>query len=156
MSSSGLSIDNGKGYSSFKAHEYVAHSTKVNCVAIGPHSGAVLATGGDDKRVNVWKLGRASHIWSLTGNSTAIESVCFDPCEELLFSGSSGGAVKLYDLSAGKMTRHFRGHMSNVTTLHCAAFDRSFLATGAMDCIVKLWNTETKECVAAFKGHGAE
>jgi WD40 repeat protein len=46
--------------------------------------------------------------------------------------------------------------MSNVTTLHCAAFDRSFLATGAMDCIVKLWNTETKECVAAFKGHGAE
>jgi katanin p80 WD40 repeat-containing subunit B1 len=107
MSSGSLSIDNGKGYSGFKAHEYVAHSTKVNCVAIGPHSGAVLATGGDDKRVNVWKIGRASHIWSLTGNSTAIESVCFDPCEELLFSGSSGGAVKLYDLTAGKVQLHF-------------------------------------------------
>ncbi|CAN0514695.1 unnamed protein product, partial [Ectocarpus sp. 8 AP-2014] len=33
----------------FKAHEFVAHAGKTNCVAVGPRSGQVLATGGDDK-----------------------------------------------------------------------------------------------------------
>jgi WD40 repeat protein len=50
------------------------------------------------------QVGRASHIWSLTGNSTPIECVCFDHQEESLFSGSSGGAVKQYDLTAGRVS----------------------------------------------------
>lgn len=29
-----------------KVSEFVAHATNVNCVAIGPKTGAVLATGG--------------------------------------------------------------------------------------------------------------
>jgi WD40 repeat protein len=86
-----------------QAHEYVAHSSEVTCLDIGPHSGAVVATGGADKRVNVWKVGRASSIWSLAGNSSAIEAVCFGPIEEHLASGSSGGAVKLYDLHVGRV-----------------------------------------------------
>lgn len=53
-------------------------------------------------------------------------------------SGSAGGAVKRYDLTAGKMTRHFRGHMSNVTVIDCGSFDRRFVTTGSMDCQVSL------------------
>lgn len=88
------------------------------------------------QRVNVWRIGRASSIWSLTGNSSAIESLRFDPTEEFLVSGSAGGAVKRFDLTAGKMTRHFRGHMSNVTVIDCGSFDRRFVTTGSMDCQV--------------------
>lgn len=36
-------------FTGFKAHEFVAHTNKANCVAVGPRSGQVLATGGDDK-----------------------------------------------------------------------------------------------------------
>lgn len=36
-------------FTGFKAHEFVAHAGKTNCVAVGPRSGQVLATGGDDK-----------------------------------------------------------------------------------------------------------
>lgn len=36
-------------FTGFKAHEFVAHNGKTNCVAVGPRSGQVLATGGDDK-----------------------------------------------------------------------------------------------------------
>lgn len=36
-------------FTGFKAHEFSAHSGKTNCVAVGPRSGQVLATGGDDK-----------------------------------------------------------------------------------------------------------
>ena len=45
--------------------------------------------------------------------------------------------MKLFDLSAGKMTRHFRGHMSNVTVIDCGSFDRRFVTTGSMDCQVR-------------------
>jgi WD40 repeat protein len=59
--SSGYGHDGGGGgqhqhAAGFKAHEFVAHGTRVTCVVIGPRSGAVLATGGEDKRVNVWKV----------------------------------------------------------------------------------------------------
>ena len=40
-----------------KVHEFVAHATNVNCATLGPLTGQVLATGGDDKKVNVWRVG---------------------------------------------------------------------------------------------------
>jgi katanin p80 WD40 repeat-containing subunit B1 len=47
-----------------------------------------MATGGDDKKVNVWRVGGLSPIYSLTGNSTAVEQLRFDPHETYLVSGS--------------------------------------------------------------------
>ena len=37
--------------SCLKVQEFVAHSTQVNCVAFGPKSNQVLATGGEDFKV---------------------------------------------------------------------------------------------------------
>ena len=41
-----------------KICEFVAHSAPVNCVHLGRRSGSVLATGGDDKKVNIWSVGK--------------------------------------------------------------------------------------------------
>ncbi len=38
----------------------------------------VLATGGDDRRVNVWALGKPNALMSLTGHTSAVECVTFD------------------------------------------------------------------------------
>lgn len=40
--------------------EFVAHKANVNCLAMGHKSKQVLATGGDDKKVNLWAIGRQS------------------------------------------------------------------------------------------------
>lgn len=42
------------------AEEFVAHKSNVNCLAMGHKSNQVLATGGDDKKVNLWAIGRQS------------------------------------------------------------------------------------------------
>ena len=42
--------------------EFIAHSGNVNCLALGHKSGAVLVTGGDDKKVNLWAVGKSSCI----------------------------------------------------------------------------------------------
>ncbi|KAF2347815.1 WD40 repeat, partial [Trinorchestia longiramus] len=42
--------------------EFVAHAGAVNCLALGHKSGRVLATGGDDKKVNLWAVGKPNCI----------------------------------------------------------------------------------------------
>lgn len=41
-----------------KTEEFTAHASNVNCVALGRKSGHVLVTGGDDKKVNLWAIGK--------------------------------------------------------------------------------------------------
>ena len=40
------------------AEDVVAHASTVNCVRIGRRSSGVMVTGGDDKRVNMWAIGK--------------------------------------------------------------------------------------------------
>ena len=46
----------------FFSEEFVAHGASVNCVSLGHKSGRVLVTGGDDKKVNLWAVGKPNCI----------------------------------------------------------------------------------------------
>lgn len=46
----------------FLAEEFVAHTPNVNCLALGHKSGRVLVTGGEDKKVNLWAVGKQNCI----------------------------------------------------------------------------------------------
>ena len=50
------------------AEEFVAHGADVNCLALGHKSGRVMVTGGDDKKVNMWAVGKPNCI--LVGGAT--------------------------------------------------------------------------------------
>lgn len=84
----------------------------------------MLATGGDDQKVNLWKLGssacllvrrtararpcpagRDSRSQSLSGHRSGVTSVCFDAGEETIVAGSAGGSIKVFDLSAAQGAR---------------------------------------------------
>lgn len=51
-------------HNNYKVQEFVAHSTRVNCLSFGPKSNQVLATGGEDTKVNIWRIG-LSYIFIL-------------------------------------------------------------------------------------------
>ena len=42
--------------------DFVAHGSNVNCLALSPTNGHMLATGGDDRRVNLWLVGKPNNI----------------------------------------------------------------------------------------------
>lgn len=42
--------------------EFSAHGANVNCLSLGSKSGRVLVTGGDDRKVNLWAVGKPSCI----------------------------------------------------------------------------------------------
>lgn len=84
------------------ADEFAAHEGGVNCLKIGRKSSGVLVTGGDDRKVNVWAIGKPSAILSLSGHQSGVECVSFDASEEVVAAGGQNGTVKLWDLNAAK------------------------------------------------------
>src|SRR5688572_19041326 len=81
----------------YKLHEFPAHSAHVNAARLGHKSGRVLVTGGGDKKVNLWAVGKPNCIMSLSGHSTPITCVQFSINEEHVCAGSQAGALKIWD-----------------------------------------------------------
>ncbi|XP_069695123.1 katanin p80 WD40 repeat-containing subunit B1 isoform X2 [Periplaneta americana] len=136
---------------SWRLH-FVAHGSNVNCLALGHKSGRVLVTGGDDKKVNLWAVGKHNCIMSLSGHTTPVECVQFGHTEELVCAGSQTGALKIWDLEAAKIVRTLTGHKA---TIRCMDFHPygDFLTSGSLDTSIKLWDIRRKGCIFTYKGH---
>ncbi|KAK9833349.1 hypothetical protein WJX84_000551 [Apatococcus fuscideae] len=124
-----------------KLQEFTAHGSAVTCLKLGQKTAGVLVTGGEDKKVNVWALGKPVPQLTLTGHHSAIESVAFDVEEVRVAAGACGGTLKLWDLEANKVMRTLTGHRAS-----CLAVDfhpaGMFLASGSADTNVKpRWHT---------------
>ncbi|KAK9117788.1 hypothetical protein Scep_015881 [Stephania cephalantha] len=155
----------------YKLQEFVAHASNVNCLKIGRKSSRVLVTGGEDHKVNLWAIGKPNAILSLSGHSSAVESVNFDSSEVLVAAGAASGtiklwdleeakdgrwvvsggednSVKLWDLTAGKLLHDFKYHEGQV---QCIDFHphEFLLATGSADRTVKFWDLETFELIGS-------
>ncbi|XP_071450039.1 katanin p80 WD40 repeat-containing subunit B1 isoform X2 [Hetaerina americana] len=137
---------------SWKLQDFVAHGSKVRCLALGHKSGRVLVTGGDDKLVNLWAVGKPNCIMSLSGNASAVECVQFGNTEELVVSGAGNGALRIWDLEAAKMVRTLQGHKNGVRCTHFHPYG-DFLTSGSVDKEIKLWDIRRKGCIYTYKGH---
>uniref|UniRef100_A0A8C9YUQ5 Katanin p80 WD40 repeat-containing subunit B1 n=1 Tax=Sander lucioperca TaxID=283035 RepID=A0A8C9YUQ5_SANLU len=132
--------------------EFEAHSSSVTCLALGKSSGRLLATGGEDCRVNIWAVSKANCIMSLTGHRNPVECVQFNTSEEQVVAGSQSGSIRVWDLEAAKIFRTLMGHKSNITSLGFHPFGQ-FLASSSMDTNIKLWDVRRKGYVFRYKGH---
>ncbi|KAL9258137.1 Katanin p80 WD40 repeat-containing subunit B1 homolog KTN80.3-like protein [Drosera capensis] len=136
----------------YKLQEFVAHASTVNCLKIGRKSSRVLATGGEDHKVNLWSIGKPNAILSLSGHSSGIDSVSFDSSEVLVAAGAASGTIKLWDLEEAKIVRTFTGHRSNCISLDFHPFGE-FFASGSSDTNLKIWDIRRKGCIHTYKGH---
>lgn len=122
---------------SYKTHEFAAHGTKVNCISFGPKSQQVLATGGEDCKVNIWTASNATNIWTLSQNRSPIECVGFDSNEQYVVSGAMNGSIKVFDLNEGRLARSLGGHNTNTCVLRYHPFC-DFVASGSIDSSMKV------------------
>ncbi|KAI1285470.1 Katanin p80 WD40 repeat-containing subunit B1 [Halotydeus destructor] len=140
---------------SVRHDEFVAHSASVSCLSFGLKSGRVFATGGEDKKVNLWAVGKSSCILSLSGHTTSVECVKFSHGEDLICAGSQSGALKIWDLEASKILRTLTGHRASVRSLDFHPYG-DFLASGSLDTNIKLWDIRKKGCMYTYKGHSKD
>uniref|UniRef100_A0A3B5R5D4 Uncharacterized protein n=1 Tax=Xiphophorus maculatus TaxID=8083 RepID=A0A3B5R5D4_XIPMA len=87
---------------SWRLQEFEAHSRTVSCLSLGKNSGRLLATGGEDCRVNIWAVSKANCVMSLTGHKNPVECVQFSVSEEQVAAGSQSGSIRVWDLEAAK------------------------------------------------------
>ncbi|XP_070574118.1 katanin p80 WD40 repeat-containing subunit B1-like [Ptychodera flava] len=136
----------------WKLQEFVAHGANVNCLALGSKSGRVMVTGGEDKKVNMWAVGKPNCIMSLSGHTSPVESVRFGNSEELVAAGSQSGTVKIWDLEAAKIVRTLTGHKSSIRSLDFHPYGE-FVVSGSLDTNIKLWDVRRKGCIFTYRGH---
>lgn len=137
---------------SWRLHEFEAHTSNVSCLALGKGSGRLLATGGEDCRVNIWAINKANCIMSLTGHKSPVECVQINASEEQVVTGSQSGSIRVWDLEAAKILRTLMGHKANITSLGFHPFG-DFIASTSMDTNIKLWDVRRKGYVFRYKGH---
>ncbi|XP_057820898.2 katanin p80 WD40 repeat-containing subunit B1 homolog KTN80.4 isoform X1 [Cryptomeria japonica] len=136
----------------YKLQEFVAHASNVNCLKIGKKTSRILVTGGEDHKVNMWAIGKPNALLSLSGHTSAVESVAFDSQEDLLVAGAASGTIKLWDLEEGKIVRTLTGHRSNCISVDFHPFGE-FFASGSLDTNLKIWDIRRKGCIHTYKGH---
>ncbi|KAI9138187.1 WD40-repeat-containing domain protein [Paraphysoderma sedebokerense] len=134
-----------------KLYDFIAHASAVSCLKIGPQSARVMVTGGDDRRVNLWAIGRNECIMSLSGHTTPVECVTMDSVEQLVVAGSAGGSIKLWDLEHAKVIRTLSGHRSNVRAVEFHPFGE-FFASVSNDGSLKVWDIRRKGCIQTYSG----
>ncbi|XP_072235937.1 katanin p80 WD40 repeat-containing subunit B1 [Leuresthes tenuis] len=137
---------------SWRLQEFEAHPRTVSCLALAKSSGRLLATGGEDCRVNIWTVSKANCIMSLTGHKNPVECLQFNMSEEQVVAGSQSGSIRLWDLEAAKSLHTLMGHKANITSLSFHPYT-NFLASASMDTNIKLWDIRRRGCVFKYKGH---
>ncbi len=78
------------------------------------------------------------------------EVYCLNIQGDHLFAGSADGTIKEFDLTTLKELRTYKGHTDYVFTL-AADPTTHRLASGAYNGEVRLWDTQTGQCITTFK-----
>jgi WD40 repeat protein len=125
-------------------------SGPVLAVAWSP-DGSLVAGGGADKSLYVWKTSAAAPPEKKLDQGGIVRGLAFLDGNVVAAAGE-GGAIKLWSLSDGKVTKTLEGHQGNVLAL-ALRLDRAQLLSGGEDKTVRLWDVPDSKEVRSLIGH---
>ncbi len=132
-------------------HTLVGHSNAVTSVAFSP-DGQTLASGSEDKTIEMWKLETGKRWYTLTGHSDWVTCVAFSPDGRTLASSGRDKTIHIWDLNKGKWWYALTGHADRVSAVAFSP-NGQVLATGSRDKTVQLWNLNKGRRMSALSGH---
>lgn len=132
-------------------------------------SPALLASGGNDHAVKVWKvssgmLGKSiSSVWEAStvggsGHDGAVSAVTWGKhaSGQLLFSAGWDKLIKVWEGTTGKLLANLRGHTSRITDLDTSS-DGTKVVSCAADFTARVWSTSDPfTCLALYKSQTAD
>ncbi|CCK70852.1 coatomer subunit beta' KNAG_0F01840 [Huiozyma naganishii CBS 8797] len=141
-----------------KISDFEAHPDYIRSIAVHPTKPYVI-TGSDDLTVKLWNWEKN---WALEqtfeGHDHFVMSVAFNPKDPNTFaSGCLDRTVKVWSL--GQSQPNFTlvtGQEKGVNYVDYYPLpDKPYLLTASDDMTVKIWDYQTKSCVATLEGHMA-
>ncbi|RKP10356.1 WD40-repeat-containing domain protein [Thamnocephalis sphaerospora] len=145
-------------------------------------SATIFAPGGDkiisasrDKSIKIWEVASGHCVKTLQGHLEWVRAIAVTEDNRLLVSGSNDQTARIWDLASGNCKMDLRGHEHVV---ECVAFapiaaypfiydligievkktkeqeaPGQYVVTGSRDKVLKLWDTQSGQCVHTFVGH---
>jgi len=119
-------------------------------------------TGGWDREIKQWDYEKQLLIRTFSGHSGYVSSLCTNSEETLLFSGSSDGYLRVWDLVSGKCLKEIVAHEGHIQNLEIFQLPISgisgkkyFLLSGSTDRTVKLWDLESLKLAQIIENFGS-
>ncbi|MBI1841658.1 MAG: serine/threonine protein kinase [Verrucomicrobia bacterium] len=120
----------------------------VRALEFGP-TGSKLCFVGDEGQVTVWEWPHPrNHVsWSVTNRCVAL---AFAPDGRRVALGFIDGALQIWDLREGRLSRGWIGHRSEVLAMNFSRNGR-WLATGGTDATAHIWDAQSGQRQSRLK-----
>ena len=140
--------------SDLRPYRYKMHKGAVNCCQFSS-DGKILATGGQDGRVFLWKCVAEGdkHNANFTAHSAPVHSVVFSKDNNFLVTAGSDKIIKMWRVLNGykkvKFNRSFVGHTNWVLKADISP-DCNLIAS-VCDKVLKVWETGTAKEIISYR-----
>lgn len=95
-----------------------------------------------DSKIYVWNATDANYLDVLTGDTTPVETLIYDPRSERVVSGHQDGVIGLWDVNKLGNVRLLRGHTDRTLAL-ALRVNEDFLFSASQDRTIKIWDLKT-------------
>ncbi len=115
---------------------YRGHSDRVNALAWSPDSRSI-ASGSDDKTLQVWDALTASHMTTV-GESSSVKAISWSQQSDLIAYGSGDATVQIWDRGSQRKIYTYRRHSSPVIAVAWSPRG-PFIASVSHETSVQVW-----------------
>ncbi|WP_158851900.1 serine/threonine-protein kinase [Saccharothrix deserti] len=138
-------VDPGAEWAILPGHDNVAIAAEFS------PDGEVLATGGGDRLVRLWRIKDGVEIGQLTGNDAPVRRVAWSPDGKLLATASRDAVVRLWEVDGARQVARLDRHDDE---LNDVAFDATGerIASASADGTTRVWNLVPERAVEVLCG----
>ncbi|KAM3082790.1 Ski complex subunit Rec14 [Clarireedia jacksonii] len=129
-----------------KIREYATKGSFGLCVDVSV-DGRFTASGHENGGVYVFNNDTGRMMHSLPGLIQPVRSIAFSPLSSHLAAAGDARTIALYSVTHGEQVANLTGHSAWIFSVDWS-YTGEYLVSGAWDGKVKVWNVETRTCVA--------
>ncbi len=127
------------------------HTDQVTTVAWAPNNAHFIASGSNDKTVQIWSVSTLAASVRHT-QAKQVYSLSWSPSGRYIASGGENPTIEVWDTSNGNTILQYPGHSNPVFSVVWSP-DGTNIVSGSSDNTAQVWNASSGSLVTSYKQH---